>query len=347
MGHHPFTLLSKLTAIALLLAASAAAGAEDELGADLQEVTGVQWPRFDPETGKRVWVVSAEKAWATGEGAYKVKKPHVVLYGSDYDITITSDSGLVKRKNHRNNSFVLEGGVKISIDDPGQTVVKAERLEWLARKQVLQTDSAVSIDRKDIDVKGKGLELKPEKGSKKVRLLRLKQNVQAAISEDVSTGGIFSGVTGKQAEPEKDQADTSQMFISSDGALTINRDTSVVTFHDNVEVKRKTLRVKCDKLQMAFDPETTQIRSIQVEGGVKAFDGPNGASGKVLSWDALTGLVELVGEPAKTWRAGATVSAPVIWISQDDGRILWTGRAHLFAPPEGPASLMRFGGGSE
>ena len=319
-----------------------------ELGADLEEVTGVQWPRFDPKTGKKMWMVTAEKAWSDGGGnLFHVKEPKVIFFGSEYKINVTSKRGVVKREGRRAFTFLLEGDVTVRVSDPGKTVVRAEKLEWLAAQHVLRSDSPVEIERTDLIVKGVGLELRPQKGDEEVNFIQLKKDVKATISPHASSSAIFSSITGKVEKNDPAQKDGPPLFISSSGPMTINRDTSIVSFEKNVEVRRESFRIRCEDLRMSFDPGTRKVKDIHGSGNLKAFDGENGASGDALSWDALSGLVEIIGKPAKTWRAAATVSAPVIWFSQKDGKILWTGGAQIYAPSEGPASLMHFGGAGQ
>jgi len=336
-----------LAACVLLWCAGGGPAPAGELGGGVQDVRRVRWPHFDPKTGKRISVVTAEKAWPEDGKTYRVQRPKVIVYGTEYEINVTSESGVVKLEGRRGVACTLEGNVTVRISDPGKTVVTAEKLEWVASERILRTDSAVEVRRTDLAVKGVGMELRPQEGSKELRFIQFKKDTQAEISPRASTSGIFSSVTGK-AEPDGEEGEEgSPMFISSKGPMTINRDTNVVSFEDNVEVRRQSFKIHCDKLTMSFDPETRKVKDILARGNVRVFGAENGASGDVLSWDALSGLVEVFGNPARTWRGPATVAASTIWFSPKDAKVLWTGRAQIYAPPEGPASLMHFGGGSQ
>ncbi|NQT20236.1 MAG: LPS export ABC transporter periplasmic protein LptC [Planctomycetes bacterium] len=335
-----------LIACALLPAAGASPAAA-EVGANIKEITGVEWPQFDRKTGRKILVVKVDTA-ASGDGmTFEVEKVAVDVYGGEYNIKITSDSGVVNRRDRRNFTFTLKGNVTIRIADPARTLLTAEKLEWVAADHVLLTDTPVEVRRTDFTVKGVGLEMRPEEGTREVRFIKLSKDVQAEISPRTAASAVFSGLTGKARPADRKEEDAPPMFISSKGAMTINRDTNSVSFEENVVARRGTFTIRADKLEMTFDPEKRKVTTIIGTGNVSASDGKNGASGDTLSWDASTGLVEMAGNPAKTWRAKATVSAGIIWFSQDNGQVLWSGDAHIHAPPEGPNALMRFGGASE
>ena len=360
MGHDSVTLLPgpekprlrsfrRLIPAAFVLLSAAGAPQAAEIGAGVEEITGVEWPQFDRKTGKRILVVKVARAWSSDSMNYDVEGVTVDVYGSEYNIKITSKSGVVNRRSRRNFTFELKGDVTIRIADPARTVLTAETLKWVAADQVLLTDKPVKITRTDFTVKGVGLEMRPEEGTKEVRFIKLNKDVQAEISPRASASAILSGVTGKAEPPDAKIEDAPPMFISSKGAMTINRDTNVVSFEEDVVARRASLTIRCDKLEMTFDPEKRKVTTIVGAGNVSASDGDDGASGDTLSWDASTGLVEIAGDPAKTWRGEATVSARIIWFSQEDGRVrvLWSGRARIYAPPEGPNALMHFGGAGE
>jgi len=339
--------LKGIVAATLLGVAAGSPASAGELGGGVQEVTDVRWPHFDPRTGKRISVVTAEKAWPEDGKTFRVRRPKIVLYGSEYNINVAAERGTVRLEGRRSIACVLKGDVTVRVSDPGKTVLKADALEWVASERTLRSDSPIEIRRTDLSVKGVGMELRPQEGTRQLRFVQLKKNVEARISPRASTSAIFSSVTGK-ARPAGEEGDEGPpMFVSSKGPMTINRDTNIISFEEKVEARRGSFTIRCDKLTMSFDPEARKVKEIFARGKVRVFEAENGASGDALSWDTLSGLVEVLGKPAKTWRAAAAVSAPIIWFSPKDGKVLWTGRAHIYAPPEGPASLMHFCGGSQ
>jgi len=332
-------------AVALCLAAwllSAPAALSAELGAGVKEITGFRYPAFDPKTGKRTWTITAEKAWPVEANFYRAHMPRVVVYGNRHTIDVSSESGSVKRRGRGDVTFILEKNVVIRVDDPSGTVVTTEQLQWVAQEHILRSETRVTIKRTDFTVSGEGLELKPKEGGKEPQFIKLLRNVEVEIAPAAAKSPIFADLAGKAAE--ENDAHAPPMFISSDGSMIIDRDTNIILLRDNVQARRDKFTLRCDTLRMAFDPETRRLKDIHGEGNLQAFDGDNGISGDTLAWDALSGLIEVTGTPARTWRGPATVSAPIIWLSQSDGKVLWTGRAHIYAPPMESGEFLRFGG---
>ena len=351
MARHSVALLPAVIATALAcvlaLAMSAPAG---EIGAELDVARGVRWERFDPKTGKKAWEVAAKEATAGPNMSYFIKEPKVVIHCTGYDMNISSDTGLVKREDDKNNVFTLDGNVTLKFNDPSHSVITTEKLVWLASKRLLTTDDPVQMSRDDLEVSGVGMQVEPEKQGKDVRLVRLEKGVKAVISPSASKSALFSSLNGIEEPAAKPgQPEGPPMIITSRGPMIINRDSGSVAFSDSVAVRRGTFSLRCDNMEMTFDGETRKAKDILCTGHVQAFDGKNGASGERLKWDPVSGLTEITGKKdgsrAKTWRGGATVSAPSISISQKDRKVTWSGRAQLFAPPEGPEQFLHFGGG--
>ena len=344
--HSSFFILH-LFIVVLLLAGSALAGE----GVVLENAKGVTWRRFDPKTGKRSFEVNAKEATASEDGkTHLITRPEMLIRGSEYDVNVSSDSGTVRSEGGRDNIFTLKGNVVVKIADPGKTVIRIDELTYSESQRLLVSDSPVKVTRTDITISGTGLEIEPEHESKDVRLITLKKDAKARISPTASRSVLFSAISGTD-EKANSKPDL-PMDIVSDGPLSINRNSSEVSFRDNVRVLRGTVTITCDNLQTVIDPATRIVDEIRCAGGVKAVDGENGAgaSGETLSWDSSTGLAEIAGkkggEPARTWRGPAVISAPLIWISQKDQKVLWSGGARLHAPAEGKTGLLRFGGGS-
>ena len=352
--------LLRLASAACLLAAACSIGTAQlplslagELGAELTDAEGVTWWRYDPKTGKKTWEVSTKKATPSADGkTCLIAEPKMLIRGSEYDVNVSSDTGTMTREDEKNNAFKLAGNVLVKMADPYKTVLTTDAIEWVPSTRTLQSGSPVEVKRTDLAVSGVGLEIEPENQGKGMRLVRLKKNVKATITPAASKSALFPAIGGTADKLPKDDA---PMVIVCQGPMAINRDSSTVSFTDKVEVRRGTFSINCNYLELTLDPntkkvpDTKQVKEIRCTGDVNAFDGANGASGDTLSWDALSGLAEVTGSkdrPAKTWRGSASVTAPIIWISQKDRRVLWSGRAHLFAPAEGAGKLFRFGGGN-
>ena len=79
-------------------------------------------------------------------------------------------------------------------------------------------------------------------------------------------------------------------FIRSSGQLIFDRntDTNIMTFNDNVEVKKGSSTVFSDKLVVYLDPETRQTKQAIASGNVLASQGTKIAKGSFLTWDVNT-----------------------------------------------------------
>jgi len=349
--HHSSFIIHHFPSIAAILTLAFLTGAAfgGEGGVMLKDAKGVTWRRFDPKTGKRTFQVNAKEATASEDGKiHIITRPEMLFRGSDYDVNVSSESGTVRSEDGRNNVFTLKGNVVVKIADPEKTVIRVDELTWSESKHVLESDSPVEVSRTDITISGTGLEIKPEEEGKDVRLITLKKDAKAQISPTASKSALFSAISGSVEKP--DSKTELPMDIISDGPLTIDRNSSVVSFTDNVRVQRGTATIACESLGMVIDPATRTVSEIKCAGGVKAVDGERGASGETLLWEAASGHAEIAGEkdgePARTWHGPAVITAPLIWISQKDLTVIWSGGARLHAPAEGKSGLLRFGGGT-
>jgi len=334
-----------LSAASVLLALCVASDAA-EVGANLEHASDIRWERFDTKTGRKIWDVTCKEASSKDGRNYAINEPKVQIRGSEYNMQVTAANGSIRREDERNNSLLLDGGVHVKIADPAHTVMRTEKLQWLASKRVLQTESHVDVQRTDISVSGTGMELEPQEQGREVRLVRLNKDVKARISPKASKAAIFSTISGKHESD--DDKDAPPMIITSKGPMLIHRDTNVISFSDRVVVQRGTLTLRCESLELSVDVKARQVKEVLCTGGMEAVDGENGVSGDSLSWDATSGLGEVMGTPgklARTWRGAATVSAPLIWLSSKERKVLWTGRAQIFAPPQGTENLLHFGAG--
>ena len=345
--HHSSFIIHHFCAIlALVFLANLAAAGE---GVVVKDAKGVTWRRFDPKTGKKVFDVSAKEAVVSEDGkTHLITEPRMLIRGSEYDVNVSSESGSVRSEGGQNSAFTLKGSVVVKIADPGKTTIRIDELTWSESKRLLESDSPVEVIGADISITGTGVVIEPEQGSKDVRLITLEKDVKARISPTASKSALFSAISGSAEKPDPKAGPP--MDIVSDGPLTINRNSSIVSFTDNVRVVRGSATITCESLDMVIDPATRTVTELKCAGGVRAVDGEDGASGEAFSWDASTGLAEIAGkaggEPARTWRGSAVITAPLIWISQKDLKVLWSGGTRLHAPAEGKTGMLRFGGGT-
>lgn len=97
------------------------------------------------------------------------------------------------------------------------------------------------------------------------------------------------------AQNQSDENGTREMpfektFIRSSGQLIFDRhpDANIMTFNDNVEIKKGSSTVFSDKLVVFLDPETKKTKQAIASGNVLASQGTKIAKGSFLTWDVNT-----------------------------------------------------------
>jgi lipopolysaccharide export system protein LptA len=83
----------------------------------------------------------------------------------------------------------------------------------------------------------------------------------------------------------------------------ITGDRNSATFTGNVQVKHRTLDLRCDKM-VAFYTETREVKRVECTGGVQAQDGDRYARGEKAEYDVPSGVLVVTGSPEA--RQGST-----------------------------------------
>jgi lipopolysaccharide export system protein LptA len=76
----------------------------------------------------------------------------------------------------------------------------------------------------------------------------------------------------------------------------ITGDRSSATFTGNVQVKHRTMDLRCDKM-VAFYTETREVKRVECTGGVQAQDGDRYARGERAEYDVSSGVLVVTGSP--------------------------------------------------
>ncbi len=83
----------------------------------------------------------------------------------------------------------------------------------------------------------------------------------------------------------------------------ITGDRNSATFTGNVQVKHRTMDLRCDKM-VAFYTETREVKRVECTGGVQAQDGDRYAKGERAEYDVSSGVLVVTGSPEA--RQGST-----------------------------------------
>jgi len=83
----------------------------------------------------------------------------------------------------------------------------------------------------------------------------------------------------------------------------ITGDRNSATFTGNVQVKHRTMDLRCDKM-VAFYTETREVKRVECTGGVQAQDQDRYARGERAEYDVSSGVLVVTGSPEA--RQGST-----------------------------------------
>lgn len=104
----------------------------------------------------------------------------------------------------------------------------------------------------------------------------------------------------------------------------------VVVFEGNVVARQGELTLQADRVEVKIDPDTREIRSVEARGAVRIQKEDVVASGREATYDAVTGVVVLTGDP-KVWRGRDVVAGEKITLYLAENRSTVEGaRAVLF-----------------
>ncbi len=263
-----------------------------------QAVQDLSVPNYD-EKGKEVLVMRGKSTFLLSNNVYKIVEPEIEVMDSastengTQSVLITSDSG---EMNNTSNEGYLSDNVVVHLDP--ETQLNTDYLRYLPEKKYVYTDDPVTINGKGVKIVGQGCEIDlinkkmwikkdaemEMDGIKNDLFFLSKDNASQNDTQTSSEDTIHSGETSTKEIPLE------KTFIRSSGQLIFDRNTdaNIMTFNDNVEVKKGSSTVFSDKLVVYLDPETRQTKQAIASGNVLASQGTKIAKGSFLTWDVNT-----------------------------------------------------------
>lgn len=263
-----------------------------------QTVRNLSVPNYDEE-GKEVLVMRGKSTYLLSNNIYKIIEPEIEVMDSEsaesgtQSVLITSDSG---EMDNTSNEGYLSDNVVVHLDP--ETQLNTDYLRYLPEKKYVYTDDPVTINGKGVKIVGQGCEIDlinkkmwikkdaemEMDGVKNDLFFLSKDDASQNDAQTSSEDTIHSGETGTKEIPLE------KTFIRSSGQLVFDRntDTNIMTFNDNVEVKKGSSTVFSDKLVVYLDPETRQTKQAIASGNVLASQGTKIAKGSFLTWDVNT-----------------------------------------------------------
>lgn len=263
----------------------------------IQTVQGLSIPKYD-EQGNETLIMRGKNTFLLNNNVYKIVDPEIEFLDSanpengTQSIFITSDSG---EMNNISNEGYLSDNVIVNLDQ--ETKLNTNYLRYLPEKKSVYTDDFVTITGKGVTIKGQGCEI--DLIDKKMWIKKDAEMEMDGTNNDLFFLSEDDASQTTQALPENTTAvnKTSEekmpyekTFIRSSGQLVFNRqaDTNVMSFYNNVEVKKGSSTVFSDKLVVFVDSETRKTKQAIATGNVLASQETTIAKGSSLTWDVNT-----------------------------------------------------------
>ena len=263
-----------------------------------QTVRNLSVPNYD-EKGKEVLVMRGKSTFLLSNNIYKIIEPEIEVMDSEstesgtQSVLITSDSG---EMDNTSNEGYLSDNVVVHLDP--ETQLNTDYLRYLPEKKYVYTDDPVTINGKGVKIVGQGCEI--DLINKKMWIKKDAEMEMDGVKNDLfflskdsasqNDAQTSSEDTIHSGEPSAKEIPLEKTFIRSSGQLIFDRntDTNIMTFNDNVEVKKGSSTVFSDKLVVYLDPETRQTKQAIASGNVLASQGTKIAKGSFLTWDVNT-----------------------------------------------------------
>ncbi|MBE7445788.1 MAG: LPS export ABC transporter periplasmic protein LptC [Planctomycetia bacterium] len=262
-----------------------------------QTVQGLIMPNYD-EQGKEVVVMRGAETFLLNDNVYKIVSPEIEVMDSanaesgTQSVLITSESGEMNKTSDEGH---LSDNVVVRLDP--ETQLNTDYLRYLPEKKFVDTDNTVIITREGIKITGQGCEI--DLINKKMWIKKDAEMEMDGVKNDLfflskdSTSQAAQNPEENVLSPGKartKEASSEKTFIRSNGQLVFDRqpDADIMTFNDNVEVKKGSSSVFSDKLVVFLDPQTKQTKQAIASGNVLASQGTKIAKGGFLTWDVNT-----------------------------------------------------------
>lgn len=287
------------------------AGGETQVS---QYISDFYLPSYD-ETGKENFTLTGREAFLINDQVYKIDRPEIHMVSSaedtggseSQDIVITSKKGEMDRLS---NIGVLTENVVVRL--AGDTTLKTERLLYYPDQKRAHTDDPVTVQGEKMYITGEGMEAELFSGK-----MWIERSVVAEIKGTET--GLFVVSFG---EDKKEEEKPKRVYIRCSGKMVFEKEPNMVTFHDNVKVRKGTSTMTTDKMVIIFGKDTDKPKMIIGEGNVTASDGEKVAKGDSLFWDAVTDSTTLEGTPnASFFEEKISIVAPKIVFNQAEDKV--------------------------
>jgi len=244
------------------------------------------------DKGKKTWDIAGKSA---DIGTEIIGLNDIVsnFYGEQETVRLTADSGNFNRREgniHLQDDVVVtsSSGVRMTTDV----------LDWDRKRQIVQTASAVHVQKNNIAITGQGA-----KGFPDLNKIDLDKDVQVSIDET-----------------EK------KIVITCDGPLQVDYSKNIATFNDNVRAVTADGVITGDHIELYFAARAddagksvddmsamagSRIERILARGNVTITRGQNVSYSDEALYSALENKITLLGRPRLVIYSSEGLNAPV------------------------------------
>jgi LPS export ABC transporter protein LptC len=249
------------------------------------------------DKGKKSWDIAGKSA---DIGTEIIKLDDIVgnFYGEEETVRLTADNGNFNR---------IEGNIHLQ-DDVVVTTSSGARmttdvLDWDRKRQIVQTSSAVRVQKNNIDITGQGA-----KGFPDLKKIDLERDVQVSIDESPSNKAL------------------KKIVITCDGSLQVDYSKNIATFNDNVRAVTADGVITSDHIELYFLAAAddagkstdeisamagSRIERILARGNVIITRGQNVSYSDEALYSALESKITLLGRPKLVIYSSEGLNAPV------------------------------------
>ncbi|HHT9153136.1 MAG TPA: LPS export ABC transporter periplasmic protein LptC [Candidatus Hypogeohydataceae bacterium YC40] len=273
-------------------------------------ISNFYFPHYD-DAGKETFTLRGKKAMLINNKLYKIESPEVSLKGGLNSVAQTnspnpnedkkSDSGgesgehsniIITSRTGQLDKDTKEGlltkGVTIAFGEG--TTIKTDVLRYYPKENKAKTDSPVLLQGEKMKIRGEGMEAELTTGH-----IWFEREIVAEL-EGVSVNLTLSSFGGSpytiQTKAEE------KTTIRCSGKLVYEKQTNMLTFHNEVRVRQGISTLFTDKLILVFDEKGRKTKILTAEGDILASDGKRVAKGRSLFWDAVTDTIILEDIPS-------------------------------------------------
>lgn len=235
--------------------------------------------------GEKTWDIQGASMDMAGKDV-NISDITAHLYGEKENMVLTADEGRFDRET---GVVRLTKNVKATTDAGAE--LKTDSLDWSQRDQVVLTEDRVSITKGDITATGRGISAHPD-----FKVAKLENDVKLTLEQkkkESSSSGEAGGQKGR-------------MTITCDGPMELDYEKQYATFEKNVKVEGDTEQgtMIADKMTLAFDQDTKQIKKMTAEGHVKIVKGENVSESDGAVFTAQDKKLILTGRPKLVFYSG-------------------------------------------